>query len=119
MEWQAHHTNRTTGGIATKELIVLLGDLAGVVATRRADAFERVIKAAFSAGASRQDLLIAVEIGRFLGGPPETVVAEASTTVHAWQWMASRQTVHIDDWAPCTDRRRFERRKTWIPCTTR
>ena len=73
-----------------KELIVLLADLAGVVATRQADAFERVIKAAFAAGASGEDLLTAVEIGRFLGEPSETVVAEASATVHAWQWMAMR-----------------------------
>jgi hypothetical protein len=45
-------------------------------------------------------------------------MTEAYATVHAWQWMASRRTPHGDEWASCTERRRAERRKTWIPCTT-
>jgi len=101
-----------------KERMALLAAFAEAVSARQAHEFEWLVKAAYTAGASREDLLTALETGRLLGEPPEPVVTEAYATVHGWQWMASRRTPHGDEWASCTERRRAERRKTWIPCTT-
>ena len=101
-----------------KERIALLAALAEAVWSQQAHEFDQLVKAGYRAGASREDLLIAVETGRLLGDPPKPVVADAYATVHAWQWMASRCTAHSDESAPSTQRRRTERRKAWIPCTT-
>ncbi len=71
-----------------EELIALLAAFAEAVATRQTHEFDWLVKAAYGAGASREDLLISVEIGQLVGEPPEPVVTEASATAHLWQWMA-------------------------------
>ena len=101
-----------------KERIALLAALAEAVWSRQAHEFDRLVKAGYRIGASREDLLTAVETGRLLGDPTEPVVADAYATVHAWHWMASRGPAHSDESAPSIERRRTEPRKAWIPCTT-
>ena len=102
-----------------KEQMALLVAFAEAVSARQAHEFEWLVKAAYGAGASREDLLTAVESGSLLGDPSEPVVTEAYATVHAWQWMASHCTAHSDEPAPLTERRRTQRREVWIPCTTK
>jgi hypothetical protein len=100
-----------------KERTALLASLAEAVSTRQAYEFAWLVKAAYGAGASRENLLVAVETGRHLGDPPEPVTAEAYAAVHAWQWMVNRRAVRGDESAPRAERRRTERRKAQIPCT--
>jgi hypothetical protein len=102
-----------------KERIVFLAALAEAVWNRQAYEFNRLVKAGYRTGASREDLLIAVETGRLLGDPPEPVVAQAYATVHAWHWMAIRNPAESDESAPSTQRRRTEPRRASIPCTPR
>lgn len=97
-----------------KELIALLAAFAEAVATRQTHEFEWLVKAAYGAGAGMDDLLSAVEIGQLVGEPPEPVVAEASATVHLFQWMAMRPA------APGGEPKRGAARlRTGVPCTTR
>ncbi len=56
--------------------------------------FQPAVKAAYRAGASREELLTAVEIGRGLRHVAAPVVSQAYATVHAWYWMAARRTGH-------------------------
>lgn len=100
-----------------KERTALLAAFTEAVSTQQAHDFAWLIKAAYGAGASREDLLIAVETGWRLGNPPEPITAEAYAAVHAWQWMANRRAVRCDESAPRAERRRTERRKAWFPCT--
>lgn len=102
--------------IPVKERTALLAAFAEAVSTRQAHEFVWLVKAAYGAGASREDLLVAVETGWRLGDPPEPITAGAYAAVHAWQWMANRRAVHCDESAPRADRRRSERRKAWLPC---
>jgi hypothetical protein len=99
-----------------KERTALLAAMVEAVSTRQAHEFVWLVKAAYGAGASREDLLIAVETGWRLGEPPEPITAEAYTAVHAWQWMANRRAVRCAESAPHADRRCSERRKAWLPC---
>jgi hypothetical protein len=87
------------------------------VSTQQAHEFAWLVKAAYGAGASREDLLIAVKTGWRLGNPPEPITAEAYAAVHAWQWMANRRAVRCDESAPRAERRRTKRRKAWFSCT--
>lgn len=102
-----------------KERTALLTALAEAVWSRQAHVFDWLVKAGYRAGASREDLLIAVETGRLLGDPPQPVVADAYATIHAWQWMAGCRTAPGDEWAPSIEWRRSEPGRTWISCTTR
>ncbi len=61
------------------------------VATGQAQRFEPIVKAAYRAGASREDLLTAVEVGRCLGTVPDPVIRQAYATIHAWSWIAARR----------------------------
>jgi hypothetical protein len=101
-----------------KERMALLAAFAEAVWSRQAYEFEWLVKAAYGAGASSEDLLIAVETGRLLGDPPEPVLADAYATLHAWEWMASRCTAPSHESAAIIEQRGTERRKAWIPCTT-
>ncbi len=71
--------------------IAQLTALAEAIASRQSHLFEQTVKAAYAAGASREDLLTAVEVGRCLGDVPGPVVKRAYATVHTWNWMASRR----------------------------
>jgi hypothetical protein len=102
-----------------KERIALLVALAEAVWARQAHEFEWLVKAAYGAGATREDLLTAVENGRLLGDPPAPVVTEAYATVHAWQWMASSGTPHRDEPPLFPEPRRTKRTEAWVPCTTK
>lgn len=102
-----------------KEQMALLVAFAEALSAKQSHELEWLARAAYGAGASRDDLLTAVDKGRLLGDPPEPVGTEAYATVRAWQWMASYGTAPSDESAPRTGRRCTERRKVWIPCTTK
>lgn len=97
-----------------RELIALLAAFAEAVAARQTHEFEWLVKAAYAAGARLEDLLTALEIGRLVGEPPESVVTEASATAHLWQWMAVRLGASDRELNP-----RAEGRGMGTPCTTR
>jgi alkylhydroperoxidase/carboxymuconolactone decarboxylase family protein YurZ len=58
-----------------KEGIGRLAAFAGAIAVRQSTQFERLVKAAYARGSSREDLLAVVEIGSLLGGVTAPVVA--------------------------------------------
>jgi hypothetical protein len=62
--------------------------------------FEHLVKTAYIAGASREDLLTALEIARFLADVPEPVLTEARATIHAWHWIVGRRFEHQRSLAP-------------------
>jgi hypothetical protein len=53
--------------------IVRLAAFAGGIASRQSHVFEQTVKAAYPAGASREDLLTVVEVGRCLAVRPRNV----------------------------------------------
>ncbi len=61
------------------------------VAARDWQLFQRLVNAAYEGGATREELLIAVETARTLTDVSGPVVAHASATVHNWQWMTVRR----------------------------
>ncbi len=71
--------------------IAQLAAFAEAVASCQSHVFERTVKAAYAAGASREELLTAAEVGRCLAEIPRAVVSLAYATVHAWNWMAVRR----------------------------
>ena len=66
---------------------------AKAVTARETERFAELIKAAYQTGATREDLLTAVEVGRMFGEPSGPVLAEAYATIQAWQWIAFRRLV--------------------------
>jgi alkylhydroperoxidase/carboxymuconolactone decarboxylase family protein YurZ len=66
---------------------------ADALTTGRLHQFEGIVKAAYRAGVNRQDLLIAVEMGRLLVEVPSWVVSRAYAAVHAWHWIVARRGV--------------------------
>jgi len=56
--------------------------------------FEQAVKAAYKVGASREDLLAAVEIARRRAEIPAATLSHAYATVHAWHWLAARRMEH-------------------------
>ena len=62
--------------------------------------FEQAVKAAYKAGAVREELLTAVEIGRCLAYVSAPLVSQAYATVHAWHWMVARRAEHQRDLTP-------------------
>jgi hypothetical protein len=99
--------------------IALLAALAEAVWSRQAHEFDWLVKAAYGAGASLEDLLTAVESGCLLGKPPAPIVTEAYATVHAWQWLAICGPGNSRESTPCPEWGRTERMEAWIPWTTR
>lgn len=65
--------------------------VAEVVAAQRQADIEDAVKAAYRAGATRDTLLMAVEVARQVVEVPGPVVARAYATVHQWSWMAARR----------------------------
>ena len=90
---QAPWTDRRRGRNPMEERTNSLSAFAEAVAARDTEQFARLVKVAYQAGATREDLLTAVEIGRGFGEPSGPVLAEAYATVHAWQWIAVRRLV--------------------------
>ncbi|OGB92565.1 MAG: hypothetical protein A3H39_07270 [candidate division NC10 bacterium RIFCSPLOWO2_02_FULL_66_22] len=88
-----------------KERIILLAALAEAVAGGQPHRFEGLVKAAYEAGADREDLLTAVEIGRVIGEVSGPVLTEACATVQAWQWMVVHRLTHRADVEAKTRRR--------------
>lgn len=74
----------------TEERNAALAAFTEAVAGREWQEFEWLVKAAYSAGASRDDLIAAAEAGRRFADVPERLVALAYATVNAWRWMAAR-----------------------------
>jgi alkylhydroperoxidase/carboxymuconolactone decarboxylase family protein YurZ len=71
--------------------IALLAAFAEALASRQSHLFEQMVKAAYAAGASREELHTAVEVGRCLAEVPGPVVSLAHANVRAWHWMATRR----------------------------
>jgi len=90
-----------------KDRITLLATLAEAVADKQPHCFEGLVKAAYEAGADREDLLTAVEIGRVIGEVSGPVLTEARATVQAWQWMVVRLTYRADVEAKTRRRERW------------
>lgn len=61
-----------------------------VIAARRASLFEPAVRAAHEAGATRDTLLMAVDVARQLALAPVPVAAEAYAAAHRWSRMAAR-----------------------------
>ncbi|HYB72521.1 MAG TPA: hypothetical protein VED18_04055 [Candidatus Sulfotelmatobacter sp.] len=66
---------------------------ADALTSGRLHQFERIVKAAYRSGVSREDLLLAVDIGRLLVEVPTWVRSRAYAAVHAWHWIAARRGV--------------------------
>ena len=81
------------GARSSPERRSLPAAFAKAIAARQPEQFERLVKAAYEAGASREDLLTAVEVARVLADAPGPVVVEAYATVHTWRWVAARRRV--------------------------
>jgi alkylhydroperoxidase/carboxymuconolactone decarboxylase family protein YurZ len=73
-----------------------LNSFVRAVAARDWHLFERLVKTAYESGATREELLGAVETARTLGDVSGPVVAHAYATVHNWQWMMLRQPAPAD-----------------------
>lgn len=97
-----------------KDRIILLAALAEAVADKQPHCFEGLVKAAYEAGADREDLLTAVEIGRVIGEVSGPVLTEACATVQAWQWMVVHRLTHRADVEAKT-----RRRERWALSITR
>jgi alkylhydroperoxidase/carboxymuconolactone decarboxylase family protein YurZ len=67
------------------------------LATRQWHQLERLVKAAYAAGASREDLFSAIELCRQQAHVPGPVVARAYEMIHAWHWMVARRNDHLWD----------------------
>ena len=61
------------------------------LAAGRRYGLEQAIEAAYEAGASREDLLGAVDMARALGGIRALLLVKAYEDVHAWYWIAARR----------------------------
>jgi len=83
------------------ERMALLAALAESVWTSQAHELEWLVKAAYSAGATSEDLYTAVESGCLLGNPPPKVVTQAYATIDTWKWMAGCRLGHQSNtWRP-------------------
>lgn len=76
---------------ARDERITRLAAFTGAIAAQQADQFDRIVKAAYNAGASREDLLAAVEVARVLADAPGPLVVQAYAAIHAWRWIEARR----------------------------
>ena len=68
----------------------------GAVTARDWHLFERLVRAAYQSGATREELLRAVETARTMGEVSGPLVAHAYATVHNWQWMMERRPTRAD-----------------------
>ena len=59
-----------------------------LVAGGRTDQFDDTVKLAYHAGASREDQLTAMEVGRVLANVPDPVVVRTYASIHDWNWIA-------------------------------
>jgi hypothetical protein len=57
------------------------------VATGQAHRFEQAIKAAYEAGAPREELFLAAGSARLLTQIPAPILEKAYAAIHAWYWM--------------------------------
>jgi alkylhydroperoxidase/carboxymuconolactone decarboxylase family protein YurZ len=73
------------------ERITHLAAFTGAIAAGQADRFDRIVKASYSAGAAREDLLGAVEVARVLADAPGPLVVQAYAAIHAWRWIEARR----------------------------
>jgi hypothetical protein len=81
------------------ERLAHLATLTKAAVARQPYRFDQVINAAYGAGASRDDLLRAIEAAQRLGDVPGPVLAQAYATIHAWYWMEARRLVHQGEMA--------------------
>jgi hypothetical protein len=70
---------------------VHLAAFAEAVTAGRPERFAEAVKAAYQAGACREDLLAAVGAIRWPDDPPYPVLAKAYAAIHEWYWMAARR----------------------------
>ncbi len=68
-----------------------LASLVRAVMAGEPDQFAPAARGAYAAGAHREELLCAIELGGSLGAVSPGVLAEAYAAAHAWSWMAARR----------------------------
>ena len=73
------------------ERITHLAAFTGAIAANHATQFDGIVKAAYGAGATREDLLAAVEVARVLADAPGPLVVQAYAAIHAWRWIEARR----------------------------
>ena len=74
-----------------EERVNLLAAISEAVAGGQWQELEWLVKAAYSAGATRDDPVRAVEVGGMRGNLSDHLLILAYATVNAWQWMALRR----------------------------
>lgn len=74
--------------------IAPLTAVSAAVAARQSSRFDEVVKAAYEAGWSREDLLLAVDSARLLALLPGPLLARAYASIHRWYWLESRRLLH-------------------------
>ena len=70
------------------------------LAARQPHRFGRLVKNAYEAGASREELLSTVDSAKEQAAIPAPVLARAYATIHTWYWMESRRRWHQRELAP-------------------
>ena len=73
---------------ARDERIARLAAFTGVLAAQQPGEFGRVVKAAYEAGATREDLLAALEVARVLADASGALAVQAYAAIHAWHSIA-------------------------------
>jgi alkylhydroperoxidase/carboxymuconolactone decarboxylase family protein YurZ len=81
------------GGSYMSKCVSHLAAFGAAVAAGESTQFEGLVKVAYARGCSREDLFSVVEIGRVLGRVSGSVISRAYATIHAWHWIAVRQTL--------------------------
>lgn len=82
------------------EWIACLTALSAAIAARQPHRFEEVVKAAYEAGASREELLTALDSARLLAQIPAAILDRAYATIHSWYWMETRRVWHGGELVP-------------------
>ena len=71
------------------ELIAPLTAFSAAIAGRQPHRFQELVKAAYEAGATREELFVAVDSVRGLLPLPAPLVGQAFASIHTWYWMES------------------------------
>src|SRR5574341_2060856 len=93
-----HPAEGSEGHQPPYDRIDYLAFLTALVVCGQSSRFEHAVRLAYHAGANRDELLTAVELGRVLGGAPDAVVVQAHATVQAWDLVVGR-IVRAEQWA--------------------
>ena len=73
--------------------IAPLATFTDAIMARRPDRFGPAVRAAYAAGAEREDLLVALDMARLMAEVPAPLVTQAYAAIHVgdWHWIAARR----------------------------